>query len=188
MTESRRLIFAFSFLLIYGLSSLSQNGTFLLPLPLMEILFFILCIPLFVSRLEKNKVQGYLMLAASIFYPLMRSHSYSLLFDYETVQSLDQFYLFDLFQLLFFISLGLLFLKEHNPTPGSKEMNQIHLLTIGSIVSADVFEWAPLLWALPIYAIFKHGKKDALWREGNSFWACLLLIDMSTHINMWFLA
>lgn len=186
MTEHKLFYTVFATLLVYGLSSLFQLGTFILPLPFFELALLLISFFLGFSNWSKNKMLSLLLFAFGILQFLSIHYNYSFFLNDQDLERLTQSPITDLFSIAAQITLlGILWVQNRVKTVFT---HSIPLFLFSAVLFSTLFIPEPAFILLPllylsILLVIKGKSFDSSW----SLWLYLLLFIGSRELSFAFL-
>ncbi|MFA7274556.1 MAG: hypothetical protein WC044_11835 [Crocinitomicaceae bacterium] len=186
MTEQKLFYTVFATLLVYGLGSFFQLGTFVLPLPFFELGLLLISFFLGFSNGSKNKTLSLFLIAFGILQFFAINYNYSFFLNDQNLEILAQSPITDLFSIAARITLlGILFLQNRTKIVFT---HPIHLLLFSLVLLSTLFIPEPAFILLPllylcILLVIKGKQFDHSW----SLWLYLLLFIGSRELSFTFL-
>ncbi|MBU2018016.1 MAG: hypothetical protein KJ941_00100 [Bacteroidetes bacterium] len=182
--SERQLVFGItSLLMIYGLSEFIVSRTFILPIPVYEILLFVLTIVLYKSYNRPDlKYRGLLLVAMSLFLLFSRSYTYLFFLPDNQVSQLDETLWLDGLYFCFMLAFLLVSFQQ---LKFIKRL--IWLIPIGLFIVLDSF--VPHSWFASVAFLFMViivGKSEKLTENGNSIWLFLFLLESTRTLTLLF--
>ena len=186
MSEQKLFSIVFATLLIYGLSSLFQLGTFILPLPFFELGLLFISFFLGITCWSRNKSLSLLLPTFGILQFLAINYNYSFFLNDQNLEKLSQSPITDLFNIASQIALiSVLFFQNRMDNVLS---HPIHLLLFSVVQFSSLFIPATALVLVPLlYICILLVIKGKQFNNSWSLWLFLLLFIGSRELTFAFL-
>jgi hypothetical protein len=186
MSESKLFYIVCSTLFIYGLSSLLQLGSFVLPLPFFETALLIICLFLATKVWRTSKGLVILLILFGIFQFMALDYNYALFLSDQQLEKLSNSIVTDICKIIAHLLLvPILLLQNRRWTFIS---NRFELILYSAILLISLFLPSSLWLLLPSILISRiQVKKDALFQNSASFWLYLPLFILARELSLYFL-
>jgi hypothetical protein len=186
MNEQKLFYTVCATLIIYGLGSLLQLGSFILPLPFFEIGLFIICIYFTVSVWESKKLLSFLFLLYGLAQFLALEYNYSFFLSDEKLELLTKSGTTDLFKILaHIVLLPILFIQNNWMTIIT---NRFILFFISLIIFICLFLPSTIWLVTPyLFLIVIICTKRNIFMNSLSFWLYLPLFIGARELSLYFL-
>lgn len=186
MTEQKLFYTVCATLLVYGLGSLLQLGSFVLPLPFFESGLLLICIFLANNVWHNNKTLACLFIIYGLFQFFGLEYNYSFILSDEKLENLSQSLITDIFKIvshLLLIPILLLQNRQKVRISSTKEMIVYILMILISLFLPSA------LWLLiPVSLIVINLiKKEILFLFSGSFWLYIPLFILARELSLYFL-
>jgi len=186
MSEQKLFYTVCATLMIYGLGSLMQLGSFVLPLPFFEIGLFIICIYFTVSLWENKKILSTFFILYGITQFLALEYNYSFFLSDEKLEFLSNSIVTDIFKILAHIVLLPILFIQNNWLKIIE--NRFVFLFTSLIIFICLFLPSPIWLVIPsLFLITMTCTKRDIFQNSLSFWLYIPLFIGARELSMYFL-
>jgi|TARA_R110000737_G_scaffold349591_2_gene386184 hypothetical protein len=187
MTEQKLFYTVFATLLVYGLGSLFQLGSFVLPLPFFETGFLLICTFLAFQVWKENKTLSGVFILYGLFQFLGLEYNYSFFLSDEKLENLSQSLVTDIFKILAHLLLiPILYLQNRKQTI---EINRTEFTLSVVLIAIILFLSSPLWLIIPATLIIRNlVKTNKLFQNSGSFWLYIPLFILARELSLYFLS
>lgn len=186
MSELKLFYTVCATLLMYGLGSYMQLGSFVLPLPFFEIGLFLICIYFAITVWVQNKTLSLLLIVYGIAQLLSLEYNYSFFLSDQNLEWLSDSILTDLFKI--FAHLLLLPVLYFQNKKGNFLSNSLSFWITSVIILVCLFLPSPLWLLIPIlYLIITIQKNGSIFTNSLSFWLYIPLFILARELSLYFL-
>lgn len=186
MGEKKLYTIVLSTLFVYGLSSLLQLGSFVMPLPFFESAWILICIFLSTKIWSSNKTLSILYISFGVFQFLGFDYNYNFFLSDEKLEYLSNSICTDVFKILSHLLLIpiLHFQKKQNIFSA----NTRAFLFLATSILICLFLPSPIWILIPVAIILqKLIKTNNLFQFSTSFWLYFPLFILARELSLYFL-